>query len=169
MKVIALMAISADGIIAKSTDEVPWSEDVWRNYFEICNTIGHLVVGRYTYELMLKSDEFDHLKLNKLVVVSEHGIDNPIEGLFIASNPQEAISYLEKEGAKSFVLGGGTKILHSFITQNLIDELLLDVEPILLGTGYPLFGELPRDYNLKLLDCFQSGENTVRLRYEILK
>ena len=168
MKITALMAISADGFIAKSDDETPWSAEEFNCYNDLCSAAGNLIIGRRTYEIMKREGELDKLQLKNLVVVSKQDIESS-DPMTVVSSPVEAVKYMKSVTAELVILGGGTKLLHSFLLESLIDELILHVEPILLGSGYPLFGELTSDCKLKLLECSQLGGNTASLHYQVLK
>ena len=41
----------------------------------------------------------------------------------------------------------------SLFEAGLIDEVVLNIHPVLLGSGIPLFHEMKQQINLELLDC----------------
>ena len=41
----------------------------------------------------------------------------------------------------------------SFFEAGLIDEVVLNIHPVLLGSGIPLFHEMKQQIDLELLDC----------------
>lgn len=51
------------------------------------------------------------------------------------------LATLHGKGHKDLYIDGGTTI-QSFLKEDLIDEMIITVLPILLGGGSPLFGEL---------------------------
>jgi dihydrofolate reductase len=58
MKVILYMALSADGFIAAQNDETPWSDEEWAAFQEFVKSCDAVLLGRRTYEIMTKGDEF---------------------------------------------------------------------------------------------------------------
>jgi len=168
MKTKLYLAISADGYIAKPDDDTPWSDDAWNNYHEICNSAENLIVGRRTYEMMLEAGDFKNLKLKSFVVVSRQSLNLTEEGRTSANSPKAALSQIASSGAQEAILGGGRNLNQSFFEQGLVDEIELDVEPVLLGQGIPILGELAKDVRLELLETRKTGENTVRLHYRVI-
>ena len=68
-------------------------------------------------------------------------------------------------GAK---FGGGT-LNTSFMAENLIDEIYLDVEPIVFGKGIRLFKENDFEAKLKLLEIKKLSNDEIQLHYQVLK
>ena len=65
------------------------------------------------------------------------------------------IKTIHQAGYKDLYVDGGVTI-QSFLKEDLIDEMIITVIPILLGGGIPLFGELPKpmDFELVKTDFF---------------
>jgi dihydrofolate reductase len=53
---------------------------------------------------------------------------------------------------KDIWLFGGGEIIDPLMQENLVDEFILSVHPILLGDGIPLFKKRDERRNLKLTD-----------------
>jgi dihydrofolate reductase len=53
--------------------------------------------------------------------------------------------------------------------ENLVDEIFIDIEPIILGKGIPLFRDKDFERNLKLVGQKKISENEIQLYYEVLK
>ena len=67
------------------------------------------------------------------------------------------------------VIFGSGDLSADFIQANLIDQFQLVVNPILLGSGTPLFKQLPVPVKLKLLATRTFGNGNVFLTYELIK
>jgi dihydrofolate reductase len=50
---------------------------------------------------------------------------------------------------------------------NLIDEIGFNINPLLLGSGIPLFHEMKRQIDLELLDCKPLKNGCVYLSYRV--
>ncbi|NNN16918.1 MAG: hypothetical protein HKL79_00935 [Thermoplasmata archaeon] len=52
---------------------------------------------------------------------------------------REEVERIKKLPGKDMALGGGPRMAQSFLAQDLVDELLIEVFPSLVGSGKPLF------------------------------
>lgn len=57
-------------------------------------------------------------------------------------DPLEALSMLYKEGIRHVMVEGGSRILSSFLSAGLVDELIVYLAPTLLGSGTPALNGL---------------------------
>jgi len=168
MKVILYMAISANGMIAKSNDDTSWiSKEEWVSYSAAIRTAGCLIVGHRTYNILSKQPEFSELKDVKLVVVSRKDVEVISQDHAVARSPQEALEIL-KDFATVMVAGGGL-LNSSFLKKNLIDEIYLDIEPIILEDGIKLFEKNNVSLNLELLGTKAISKNEIQLYYKVIK
>ena len=55
----------------------------------------------------------------------------------------------------------------SLFEADLIDEVGLNIHPVLLGSGIPLFYEMPRQIDLELTECRQLSNGCVALTYQV--
>ena len=68
-----------------------------------------------------------------------------------AEAPRALLERLGAEGVAQVYLDGG-QLVQAFLREGLVDELTVTTVPVLLGSGRPLFGALPADVDLELLD-----------------
>ncbi|TWD56029.1 diaminohydroxyphosphoribosylaminopyrimidine deaminase/5-amino-6-(5-phosphoribosylamino)uracil reductase [Arthrobacter sp. AG367] len=57
-------------------------------------------------------------------------------------NPREALTLLYKAGIRHVMVEGGSRILSSFLSAGLVDELIVYLAPTLLGSGTPALNGL---------------------------
>lgn len=169
MKVILYMAISVNGLIAKTGDDTDWvSADEWKSFTDAIQKTGCMVIGRRTYEVMTKGEEFGtNLKDIRVVVVSYNDIELIQSNHSVAHSPQEALEQLKD--FPGVIIAGGGILNAAFMEANLVDELILDIEPIVLGKGIPLFNGPAFERKLKFLGQKMLLPNEVQVRYEIIK
>ncbi|MBS3081039.1 dihydrofolate reductase [Candidatus Pacearchaeota archaeon] len=170
MKIILYMAMSLNGMIAKTNDNTSWiTPEEWNSYSSTVRKAGALIVGRRTYNILTKQPEFKEFKNVKLVVVSKK--QNPElvnDSHLIAESPEKALELLKD--FKEIIVAGGGILDNSFIEKNLVDEVYIDIEPIILTKGIPLFaGEKIIEINLKLIGQKKISENEIQLHYKIIK
>jgi dihydrofolate reductase len=93
---------------------------------------------------------------------------------------REEVGRLKVLPGKNIALGGGPRLLQSFLEHDLADEILLEVFPSIVGSGKPLFRiasnpehdsdvvpvGTPGRHDFKLLEVKPLTNGTVFLRYE---
>lgn len=168
MKVILYMAISLNGMIAKSDDDTSWiSKEEWDSYSLAVRNAGNLIVGHRTYGILTKQPEFSEFKDVKLVVVAQENFQTLEQNHLVAHSPKEALKLLSN--FEQVVVAGGGALNASFVEENLVDEIFVDIEPIILGQGIPLFRDKDFERKLKLVEQKKISDNEIQLHYEVLK
>ncbi|MGY2257668.1 dihydrofolate reductase family protein [Pseudomonas sp. SDO55104_S430] len=169
------IATSLDGFIARPDGDIDWllqrddpTEDHGYNDFIADKDV--IVMGRGTYEKVLTFDTWFYDR--PVVVLSAQLADTPVpETLkgkvrFSSLSPRDVMDELTKQGMHRAYVDGG-QLVQSFLREGLIAEMVITTVPVLIGSGKPLFGALPRDVDLKLVSsrCFASGlvQSTYRL------
>ena len=171
MKTILYMGISVNGYIAKENGDSEWtSEEDLRGFYEQSKNAGNIIMGRNTYLAASKSGYFPFPDaLN--VIVSHKQIENKWgdKVLITDKSPKEIIKMLKQKGFTTAFLAGGGQLNTSFVKENLIDEIYLDVEPLVFGKGIKLFAEGDFEFDLELLEAKKLNQNTIQLHYRVLK
>jgi dihydrofolate reductase len=168
MKVILYMASTLNGLIAKKDDDTSWiSKKEWDSYSATVQAAGCFIVGRRTYNTLTKQPEFQELKNITLVVVSHQDFKILSPNHHIAHSPKEALEQLKD--FKEVIIAGGGALNASFLAENLVDEIYLDIEPIIFGDGIFLFQGADFEKKLKLLGQKEISENEIQLHYQVLK
>jgi dihydrofolate reductase len=72
----------------------------------------------------------------------------------------EEIEKLKKKDGQDIVVYGGASFVSSLIKNNLIDEYHLSVNPVAIGKGMRIFGDLEEKLNLRLVksEAFSCGK-----------
>ena len=171
MKTILYMAISANGIIATETgDEEFLSHENWEKFCELAREFGNFIVGRNTYEAVKKWDggyNFDNLIGVEKVVISQDKNFKLDDGYILASSPQDALAKLSR--FENVLVTGGANINSAFAKVNLLDEIILNVEPVFVGKGIPLFAPQDFELNLKLISSEKSDKGIITFNYSVVK
>ena len=63
------------------------------------------------------------------------------------------IQRLKQKEGKDIICYGGATFISSLVKAELIDEFHLLINPTIIGTGLPIFSEIKRNQNLKLVDA----------------
>ena len=165
------MGISINGYIAKENGDSEWTSDEdLKGFYEQSKNAGNIIMGKNTYFAASKSGYFPFPgALN--IIVSHQNIENKWGDnvLIINKSPKEILTILKQRGFKTAFLAGGGQLNTSFIKENLIDEIYLDVEPLVLGQGIKIFADSDFEFLLELIDFKKLNPNTIQLHYKVLK
>ncbi len=167
MKVIAYMHITPNGMIARFDGKEFSSEKAKKGFLSMIKKIKVNIVGRKTFESSLKSGKFPFDGFN--VVVTHRKIKSRWENvIFTDKKPREILDIVRKKGYNSAMIGGG-KLVTSFMRDNLVDDLYLDIEPIVFGKGIRMFSQEDFENRLKLVSLKRFSKDEVQLHYKIIK
>jgi len=164
MIVYLLAAISVDGKIAQHTNQnsMEWTskEDV-QFFVKKSKEIGALIMGKTTYATIGKP-----LKDRVIYVLSPSAEqETPVEGVyFVSGKPEEILKRVKDDGHSSVLIAGGASVYSQFLSQGLVDELFLTVEPYLFGSGIPLYTE-GAPIKLELVSVDRLGPQALLLHY----
>lgn len=165
------MGISVNGYIAKEDGDSEWTSDEdLKGFYEQSKNAGNIIMGRNTYFAASKSGYFPFPDALNIVVSHEH-IENTWgdKVLITDKTPKEIIEMLGQRGFVTAFLAGGGQLNTSFIKESLIDEIYLDVEPLVFGKGIKVFADGDFEFGLALLDTRKLNQNTIQLHYRVLK
>lgn len=162
------MAVTINGYIAKEDDNTSWiSQEEWDSYSAMLRKAGNMIIGHRTYDILTKQPEFSELKDVKIVVVSHQDFKTLANNHLTARTPRRALELLKN--VNEVVVAGGGILNSTFMKEGLIDEMYLDLEPLVFGKGIKLFADDDFEYNLELLETNKIGSNTVQLHYKVKK
>lgn len=172
MKVILYLATSINGHITVGEDGTDWVTPQTINDFGKLNKeSGIVVMGKRTFE-MFGNDFPQKDCLNVVMTKDPELLNKQMEGaLFTDKSPEEIINLAEEKGFKQLFLVGGTKTNDTFFKANLIDEIWINIHPIIIGHGKYLFNE-DSDISIKNLELYKSEQfqgGQILLRYKVLK
>ena len=172
MKTILYLAMTANGFIAKENDNTDFvSEEEMRAFDAMSKKAGNIIIGSKTFEVLKKEklfpyDERYNVVMSKKKIKNTWGED---EVWVTNASPREVIDELEAGGHKIAFIGGGSEIASSFMKAGVVDEVYLDVEPMIFGKGIPLLKPADFEIKLKLINTKKISENTVQLHYQVKK
>jgi len=168
MKCIIYMAMTVNGYVATKNNETPWSEEEWKAYETAVRKTKCLIIGRKTYEIMRRENNFEKLGNPFIVVLSKNKIISE-NNCASAKTPEEALTLIKSKGYKDVLLGGGVLANTSFLQAGLVDEIILDIESQFFGEGLHLFSPHPAIYHAQLLSTQLISPNVVQLHYKMKK
>lgn len=171
-KLVLFIAASLDGYIATKEHDLNWLFDVEgkgdNGISKFYNTIDTVVIGRTTYDwIMDQGSDFPYQ--DKACYVFSRTYESESE--FVTFLDKDIVAFTQdlkkRDGKNIWIMGGGELISH-FINESLIDEIIVTIAPVLLGSGINLFRETDVQTNLHLIDINRYNQ-FVELRYEVKK
>lgn len=179
-KTILNLAISLDGYVAGTHDEIDWMaqyDDPSEFGFDtFIPTVGAIIVGQRSYEIGVAQGWFKGQAYGPspiFVICREVPLEpsQDADFRFITDGIDEAYQKAAlAAGNKNIYLFGGPSIIQQFINKDLVDELHLAIVPVLLGQGIPLFANLhERRIPLERLRIEKFARGLTGIQYKVIK
>ena len=169
-KVIFGGANTVDNYIAGKGDSIDWIRnspevnDIMKRYWETIDTV---ILGRRTWEIAMKAGTGGSKGI-KTYVCSRTLKKSPGKKIELAPDAVSLVKRLKSEDGKDIIVMGGSLIGKSLFEAGLVDEFGVNIHPVLLGSGIPLFCEMDRPIDLELLECKQLDNGCVFLNYRVI-
>ncbi|WP_277632482.1 dihydrofolate reductase family protein [Avrilella dinanensis] len=168
----SFIATSLDGYIAKPNNDLSFLKLVEKEgedygYTDFTATIDTLIVGRKTYDYVLKeigASHYDNGERNVYVITRT---ERPSVGktTFYTGNLTELLRQLKSENGKNIYCDGGAEIINELLKNDLIDEFIISVVPVLLGNGTRLFKDGRPEQELELVNTKTFDTGLTQLHY----
>jgi dihydrofolate reductase len=176
-KIVAYVAVSADGYIARPDGDVEWlnrrPDTVDYGYAKFYASVDAVLLGRGTYDWAVRymkkhpgTPVFD-ARMPHYVFTRKPPKHVPTGVQFTSESVKVVARRLRAARGKNIWMMGGGHLIASFLDAGEIDEFDLHVIPVLIGEGIPLIAPRHRDIELRLLAAKKFADGVVRLRYEV--
>ena len=172
-KLIVYISMSLDGYLATKDDDLSWlsiaeKEGEDYGYAKFNEQVDTYLVGRKTYDVVLNltGGEFPQGKIHDCYVLTRT-VRKPENGVtFFTGDVSAFIKELKNKEGKNIYCDGGGEIVKLLMKDNLVDEYVISVMPIVLGDGKRLFkGGIDKiDIGLVSSQSFETG--VVQLHYK---
>jgi dihydrofolate reductase len=169
-KLVLQMGVSIDGFVAAPDGSHPWNEGEdaatkrWK--LDTLWAAGAHVMGRVTYHDMSAAwpnsssdyaapmNEIPKIVFSRTLQTADWG-----EARIMSGELGEEIDRLKNEPGSDLIAHGGATFAQALSRGGLVDEYRLVIHPTALGSGRPLFAELPRPLHLELVEAhtFSTG------------
>ena len=173
MRTLSLyIATSLDGYIAKPNDDLSFlklaeKEGEDYGYAEFTSTIDTIILGRKTYDWVLKEIGTSHYDNGKrsVYVITRTERQDVGKTKFYTGNLAELVAQLKSENGKNIYCDGGAEIINELLTIDLIDEFIISIIPVLVGNGTRLFKDGRPEQQLELLNAKTFDTGLTQLHY----
>ncbi|NEO30730.1 MAG: dihydrofolate reductase [Symploca sp. SIO3C6] len=165
------VACSVDGFIAHkdgSWDGFLFEGEPINDYLESLKKFDVVLMGRKTYEIGLKEGKTDPYPTMKSYVFSrtmKYCPDQKVQ--LVSENAGALVKSLKQETGQDIYLCGGANLATTLFVEKLIDHIILKVNPILMGSGIPLFSGVIKQTDLELTNSKIYENGVVVLNYQL--
>jgi dihydrofolate reductase len=166
-------ACSLDGFIAGQDDEVDWlhwSSEVAEISNQVLGATDVVLMGRRTYEVALRAGTSAYPNVHNYVFSQSYTSERNIPNLTVVrEDAGEFVRELKQRDGRNICVLGGGELARSLFQEGLIDEVGLNVHPVLLGGGIPMFPAGGYRHSLALTEARPLQGGCFYLRYRVNK
>jgi dihydrofolate reductase len=155
-----------------------WHDDIGKQFFQTMAQADTLLLGRRTwqthgeaFEPMPAGDLFGDAMNNIRKVVVSTTLKSEAawrNSTIISRNVIEEVRKLKEGPGKNILMDGSSVLIHTLAENDLVDDYILHVYPLVLGSGKRLFPEGKRT-NLKLIESRALPSGVVFQHYQPVK
>ena len=165
-------ACSLDGFITGPGESIDWlrmSDDVGAIIKQSWAGVDAMLMGRKTWEFGRKMGGGPATKGIASYVFSRTLTEAPKGVELVRGDAAEFVRELKARPGGDIILMGGAELGTALIEAGLVDEIGLNVHPLLLGGGTPLFRALGGRVELELIEARAIAADCVLVRYRVAK
>ncbi len=183
-KLIAFNMVTLDGFFEGPNHDINWHvvDDEFNQFaIEQTSMFGTILFGRVTYQLMASYWPTPAASTDDPIVA---GLMNTLPKVvfsrtlqkaewnntrLIKNNIAEEVLKMKQQPGNDLAVLGSANLLSTLMQMDLIDEHWIMVNPVVLGSGNPLFKGVNHQINLKLLKSRTFRSGNVLLYYQPAK
>ena len=171
-KVVLYSAMSLDGFIAGENGDLSWLDEIPNpqltdyGYQDFNQTIDTTLMGHTTYKEILGFDmPFPYQDKTNFVFGSKADFTPNDFVTLVQTDARQRITQLKQQTGKNIWLVGGGKLNAYCLAHDLIDELILHVMPIVLGSGVKLFDGIATNFPFQLISSTPYVNGVIEVCY----
>lgn len=168
-------ATTLDGFLADDHDDLSWllrqriDDDGPMNYSDFIADVGAVVMGATTYQWVIDNEVSQGRPWPYAVpvfVFTHRDLDPVSPAIRVVSGSPSALrgDMSDAANGNDVWIAGGGGLASQFAAAGMLDEVIVSIAPVTLGSGRPLFTE---PFDLRLIDCARN-EGFLCARYEVI-
>ena len=162
-------ATSLDMLITgpdESVDWLVWNDDAQKIMAEYWPTIDTILMGRKTYEFATKGGGGGEMPGITSYVFSRT-LKEARGATVVSENAGAFVRDLKEQPGKGIMVMGGGELARALFEADVIDEVGVNIHPVLLGAGTPLVPGLSRRVNLELVSAKPIQDGCIYALYRV--
>ncbi len=150
-----------DGYLADANNRLDWLHQTGApeetNYAEFYSQMDISIMGKKTYDEIVDIAGIESLYATTQNYVFTHGKELALKSFQqVQGDVVEFVRQLPAD--KNVWIVGGNSVLAPLLNENMVDKLYVQVAPVLLGKGIPLFTQEEEVKRFKLMEVHQYGQ-----------
>ncbi len=155
-----------------------WHDDIGARFFQLMAGADTLLLGRKTWQIhggafepMPAGDPFGDTMNNAHKVVVSNSLkstDGWRNSTLISRDVIAEVQKLKDQPGKNILIDGSSLLIHTLQEDDLVDEYILHIYPLVLGGGKRLFPE-GRRIDLQLIESHALPTGVVYQKYQLAK
>jgi dihydrofolate reductase len=187
-QIIQIMHTSLDGFVAGTNGELDWFENANEHLGFVNELVQHsdtIMLGRVTYEMYnsywpdietdqhASTDEKNYSRwynnATKIILSRNFDKEIPDRTILISNDSINSVKELRTQKGKNILLFGSPTVGQLLAQENLIDEYWVFINPVVFGTGIPMFDRTNTLTRLNLIETKIITNGEVALHYVVRK
>lgn len=175
-KIIYYVASSIDGFISGENDDVSgfsYEGEAIKKYLVDLQAFNHVLMGRKTYEFGYQfgvkpgepSPTYAHM--SQYILSNNLEFEDKHEQVKVLPLDVEQVQRLKQEAETDIYLCGGGQLAGWLLSNKLLDEVKIKLNPVIIGAGTKLFEGVKKNYGLTLLGDEKYEDGMKILHYSI--
>jgi dihydrofolate reductase len=163
-------ACSLDGFIAGPNHEVDWlqwSDDVAAISKTVWDRIDTVLMGRKTYDVAVRMGTRAYPGVKNYVFSRILAPEAAPEVTVVADDAVAYVRKMKQQPGSGICLLGGGELARSLMDADLVDEVGVNIQPVLLGSGIPLLPAATRRHSLKRVESRRIAGDCVYILYRV--
>ena len=143
--------------------------EVVSDFFADQKQFGTVLMGRKTYEVGLKEGKTSPYPEMRQVVFSKSMKQSPDAAVeLVSSNPVVYVEKLKSKSERPIWICGGSDLATQLFKSRLVDKIVVKLNPVVFGSGIPLFGAINQHASLKLENTKTYNCGIIFITYSVL-
>lgn len=170
MKTTLVMATTINGYVAGPDDDTEWVKD-FDLFYKTVADFGVAVMGKRTYDESVRFNAFPYKGAWNIVMTHNKELLAKTEDnvLYTDASPKDIVKLVEQKGHERLLVIGGGHVNGSFLKEGLIDEIILDVHPMIMAQGIHLFESDFPYQQLELVSHQEINDQILQVTYRVKK
>lgn len=165
-------ACSLDGYIAREdggVDWLHWSADVARLTAAYWEDVDTVLMGRKTYEVARAAGAGAYPGVRNYVFSRTLSESPEPDVQLVEQDAADFVAQLKADSGRGICVMGGGDLAQTLLAADLVDQVGVNIQPLILGRGIPLFRPIPVSRRLELIQLEPIDGGCVYALYRVVR